>query len=97
MVPQGSAQFRSEDETAAFPELNIVRLARYDELGTLGERVKGVDDFQTRRGFAYVLPRGRTARMYLLAGRDDDSLVEVIERFADSGALPSEGPIISVD
>jgi hypothetical protein len=35
--------------------------------------------------------------MYLLAGRDDDSLVEVIERFADLGALPSEGPIVSVD
>jgi hypothetical protein len=97
MVPQASAQFRSEDETAAFPELNVVRFARYDEPGTLDQRVNSIDELRRHRGFAYALPRGRTAHMYLLAGRDDVSIVEVIERFAETEALPHEGLVISLD
>jgi hypothetical protein len=97
MLPQASAQFRTEDELAGFPELNVVRFARYDELGALGERIAGVDALRMHRGFAYALPRGRTARTYLLAGRDDDSIAEVIERFANLGALPAEGLVVSLD
>jgi hypothetical protein len=97
MLPQASAQFRSENKLAAFPELNVVRFARYDELGALREVIADVDALRMRRGFAYALPRGRTARTYLLAGRDDDSIVEVIERFANTAALPSEGLVVSLD
>jgi hypothetical protein len=97
MLPQASAQFRSEDEVAAFPELNVIRFSRYDELETLGERIAGIDAQRKHRGFAYALPRGRTARMYLLAGRDDEAIIAVIERFASLQALPSGGLIVSLD
>jgi hypothetical protein len=97
MLPQASAQFRSEDELAAFPELHVVRVARYDELGAVGERIPGIDALRMRRGFAYALPRGRTARTYLLAGRDDDAIVQIIERFAEAQALPSQGLVLSLD
>jgi hypothetical protein len=97
MFPQASAQFRDERELAAFPDLNVIRFHRYEALGTFGDRIPELADLRNRRGFAYAMPRGRGARTYLLAGRDTQALVDLVERLADLEVLPSDGVIVSLD
>jgi hypothetical protein len=97
MFPQASAQFRSEVEMDAFPELNMVRFVRYAALGTVSERIAGLDTLRARRGFAYAVRRERTAGTYIVAGRDDNAIVAAIEKMAGMDSLPSEGLILSLD
>ncbi len=97
MFPQGSAQFRNERELDAFPDLNVVRFERYDALGPLAERVPGLAGLRAHRGFAYAMPRGRGARTYLLAGRDTEAIIALIDKLAGMDSLTSEGLLFSVD
>jgi hypothetical protein len=97
MFPRASAQFRAEGELDAFPELNVVRFARYEALGTFGDSISGLLALRGHRGFAYALPRGRSARTYLLAGRDSEAIIDVITKLARMEALPSEGLLFSLD
>ena len=97
MFPQASAQFRAERELDAFPDLNVVRFERYDALGPLGDRIPGLAGLRDHRGFAYAMPRGRGARTYLLAARDTQGIIDLIERMAGMEVLPSEGVLFSLD
>ena len=97
MFPQGSAQFRDERELDAFPDLNVVRFERYDALGPVGDRIPGLAGLRDHRGFAYAMPRGRGARTYLLAARDTEAIIDLIERLAGMEVLPSEGFLFSLD
>lgn len=97
MYPQASAQLRNERDLDAFPDLNIVRFARYEALGPFGERIPGLAGLRDRRGFAYALPRGRGARTYLLAGRDTEAIIELIKKLAGMETLPTEGLLFSLD
>jgi hypothetical protein len=94
MFPQASAQFRDERELGTFPDLNIVRVVRYDALEAFGDRIPGLADLRVHRGFAYTLPRGRGARTYLLAGRDTAAIIDVIVKLAGMAVLPSEGGLL---
>ena len=53
---------RNERAVDAFPDLNLVRFARYDSLGDLDATIPGLPALRSRRGFAYAVPRGRGAR-----------------------------------
>ena len=97
MFPQGSAQFRNERELDAFPDLNVVRFERYDALGPLADRIPGLAGLRDHRGFAYAMPRGRGARTYLLAGRDTEAIIALIDRLAGMDSLTSEGLLFSLD
>ena len=97
MFPQASAQFRDERELDAFPDLNVIRFQRYDALGPFGDRIPGLARLRDHRGFAYAMSRGRGARTYLLAGRDTEAIIDLIERLAGLEALPSEGVLFSLD
>ena len=97
MFPQASAQFRDERELDAFPDLNVVRFERYDALGPVGDRIPGLAGLRDHRGFAYAMPRGRGARTYLLAARDTEAIIDLIERLAGMEVLPSEGFLFSLD
>ena len=97
MFPQGSAQFREERELDAFPDLSVVRFERYDALGPLTGRIPGLASLRNHRGFAYTIPRGRGARTYLLAARDTEAIVDVIERLAGMERLPPVGLLFTVD
>jgi hypothetical protein len=97
MFPQASAQLRDEHELNAFPDLNVVRFVRYDELGALGDRIPGLAALRGHRGFAYAVPRGQRARTYLLAGRDAEAIIDVITKLAGMKVLPSEGLLFSLD
>jgi hypothetical protein len=91
MFPQASAQFRDERELEAFPDLNVIRFHRYDALGLFGDKIPGLAGLRDHRGFAYAMSRGRGARTYLLAGRDTEAIIDLIEKLAGLEALPSEG------
>jgi hypothetical protein len=97
MFPQASAQFRHERELDAFPDLNVVRFQRYDALGPLGDQIPRLAGLRDNRGFAYAMPRGRGARTYLLAGRDTEAIIDVIEKLAGLESLPSEGVLFSLN
>ena len=97
MFPQGSAQFREARELDAFPDLSVVRFERYDALGSVGDRIPGLAGLRDHRGFAYAMPRGRGARTYLLAARDTEAIIDLIERLAGMELLPSEGFLFSLD
>ena len=43
------------------------------------------------------MPRGRGARTYLLAGRDTEAIIDLIERLAGMEVLPSDGFLFSLD
>jgi hypothetical protein len=81
----------------AFPDLNVVRFERYDALGPLGDKIPGLAALRDHRGFAYAIPRGRGARTYLLAGRDTQAIVDLIEKLAGLEVLPSEGLLFSLN
>jgi len=97
MFPHASAQFRDVREVDAFPYLNVVRFQRYDALGTLDDSIPGLAALLGHRGFAYVIPRGRGAGTYLLAGRDTDAILDVITKLAEIEALSSEGLLFTLD
>ena len=97
MFPRASAQFRDERELDAFPDLNVVRFERYAALGPAGDRIPGIAGLRDHRGFAYAMPRGRGARTYLLAGRDTEAIIDLIERLAGMEVLPSDGFLFSLD
>ena len=97
MFPQGSAQFRDERELDAFPDLSVVRFERYNAPGPLTGRIPGLASLRNHRGFAYAIPRGRGARTYLLAARDTEAIVDLIERLAGMERLPPEGLLFSLD
>jgi hypothetical protein len=97
MFPQGSAQFREERELDAYPDLSVVRFERYDALGPLTGRIPGLASLRNHRGFAYTIPRGRGARTYLLAARDTEAIVDLIERLAGMERLPPVGLLFTVD
>jgi hypothetical protein len=96
MFPRAAAQVRQESELAGFPELNVIRFARYDVPGAVPTQVAELASLRSRRGFAYALPRGPSARTYLLAGRDEDAILEVIERLSELASLGRDGVLLEL-
>jgi hypothetical protein len=90
MFPQASAQFRHERELSQFPDLNVVRFARYEALGTFAG-IPELAALRAHRAFAYSVPRGRGARMCLLAGRETDAIIDAITKLASLAVLPLNG------
>ena len=97
MFPQGSATFTNEPDADRFPDLNIVRFVRYDEVPIPGVTIPDLKSLVTHRAFAYALPRGRRATTYVLAGRDTDAIMDAIRKLATLTTLPSKGPVLTVD
>ena len=97
MFPQASATFRDEREADVFPDLNIVRFVRYDDVPIAGVTIPDLKSLVTHRAFAYALPRGQRATTYVLAGRDTDAIVDAIRKLATLTTLPSKGPVLTVD
>jgi len=97
MFPQASARFRTLAELEAFPDLNVVRFVRYDDLDRLADRIPELVTLRARSGFAYAIKRGRRSYTYILAGRDADSIVEVITKLGALQRLTTEGLLLLLD
>lgn len=97
MIPQALAQFSNEREADAFPDLNLVRVVRYGELGSLSGAIADLAALRGHRGFVYAIPRGRGGHTYVVAGRDDTALIDAIGRLAALPALEPGGLVLSLD
>ena len=75
----------------------MVRFERYDALGRTSEGIPELTGLRERRGFVYAMSRGRGARTCLLAGRDTQAIIDLIENLASLEALASDGILFSLD
>jgi hypothetical protein len=91
MFPHASATLKRESEAEGLTDVALVRFARYGALGDLEGRIPELATLRVQRGFAYALPRAQSARLYVLAGRDDQAIIDVIGKFADMKELSSTG------
>ena len=83
-----------------YPELNIVFLITYDKLGTLdGNSWEGelAALSKSHRGFAFSAPRNRKGRIYVLAARDEATLVEVVRLLAAMRSGVPDGLVVGVE
>jgi len=51
----------------------------------------------TRRGFAFASPRGRSGYHLIVAGRSDEDILAVIGKLGDVDALVGPGLVVSID
>jgi hypothetical protein len=95
LAPISSA---SPDDRGRFPEVNIVFLITYDKLDAIaGNWNEIVPLSQRHRGFAFSSPRNNKGRTYVLAGRDDMTVAEVVKRLAAIRTGTGDGLVLSVD
>ena len=74
----------TEKEWRLFSNLNAIRLVTFDELPD--DAFPGVVDLKRKRGFAWAEPHGPKGQIFVLAGRNGDTVVELVKRLS---ALPS--------
>jgi len=82
-----------------YPELNIVFLITYDKLNELAGNPWESDLTalsQRHRGFAFSAPRNRKGRIYVLAARDEQTLVEVVKRLAAIRTGAPDGLVLGI-
>jgi hypothetical protein len=97
MFPNASVQMRNERDANDLTNVHLVRLARYSALGDLEDRIPDMATLRAQRGFAYALPRASSSRVYVLAGRDDQAIIDVIKKLAGLKELPSAGLLFSLN
>ena len=90
-----SASFGDRDR---FNEMNLVILITYDKLDAIeGNWDDIVPLSKAHRAFAFTAPRNQKGRVYVIAGRDDQSVAEVVSKLAAIRGVTNEGLILSVD
>jgi hypothetical protein len=88
----------SPEDRGRFPEVNIVFLITYDKLDAIaGNWDEIVPLSQRHRGFAFSAPRNSKGRIYVLAGRDDMTVAEVVKHLAAIRTGTGDGLVLSVD
>ena len=93
----GFGHFNDITEVEQFSNQNVVQLARYDDLEILGYDIPALSTLQQGRGFGYALPRSPVARIYVLAGRDLQAVLDIVKMMSGLPALPAEGVFIQLD
>ena len=93
----GSGHFNDITEVEQFSNQNVVQLARYDDLEMLGYDIPALSALQQGRGFGYALSRSPVARIYVLAGRDVQAVLDLVKMMSGLPTLPAEGVFIQLD
>jgi hypothetical protein len=90
--------FAFPEDRDRYPEVNLVFLITYDRLGAIaGNWSEIVPLSQRHRGFAFSSVRNSKGRVYVLAGRDDLTIAEVVKRLAAIRTGTGDGLVLSVD
>jgi hypothetical protein len=97
LFPYGSAQFRDASDLDNFPSAPVVRFVRYNALDSLSGAIPEIAPLTDARGFAYAIRRTGSASTYVLAGRDTDDVIDVVEELGALTALPAEGLVLRLD
>jgi hypothetical protein len=85
------------DQWRLFPELNLVFLLAYDELGGFSTAFPDLAALTNRRGFAYMRSRDGQASICILAGADAGAIADVVRAFARLRSASSSGLLLSID
>jgi hypothetical protein len=82
-----------------FKEMNLVILITYDKLDAIADTGwdQAVPLSKAHRGFVLSAPRGHKGHAYVFAGRDEQTLVEVIKRAAAIRTAVPEGLVSTLD
>jgi hypothetical protein len=81
-----------------FPEVNLLVLITYDMLDAISDNWSEIIPLsQVHRGFAFVAPRNTKGRWYVLAGKDDGAVVDVVKRLAAIRTGASDGVLLTID
>ena len=87
---------RSEEDVERFPEFNVVRLLTFNDLGSIAKLLPDGATVE-RRGFAYSPEPTSKRGDYWLAGRDDNALVDVIEKFVALEDVTGSRLLVTID
>ena len=88
----------SPDLRDRYSEVNLVFLITYDKLDAIaGNWNEIVPLSQQHRGFAFSAPRNRKGHVYVLAGRDDGAVAEVVTRLAAIRTSVEDGLVLTVE
>ncbi|MCU1325372.1 MAG: hypothetical protein JWN34_742 [Bryobacterales bacterium] len=81
-----------------YRELNMAFLVTYDKLNAVGENWPEVAGMaKEHRGFAFTAPRNAKGRIYVVAGRDEATVSELIVKLAALRTGSPDGLIFAVD
>src|SRR5437763_17197360 len=70
-------------ERNRFPEVNLLVLITYNMLDAISDNWSEIIPLsQAHRGFAFAAPRNTKGHWYVLAGRDDATVADVVKRLA---------------
>jgi hypothetical protein len=90
-----SASFSERDR---FPELNLEILITYDKLDAIeGNWDQIVPLSKAHRGFVFSDKRNNKGRTYVLAGRDDATVTELVKKLSEIRTKTQEGILLTVD
>jgi hypothetical protein len=79
-------------------EINLAIMITYDKLDAIAGNWEDILPLSRRhRGFAFSTPRKSKGRVYVLAGRDDNVVAEVVRRLAAMRTGSGDGLVLSVD
>lgn len=88
----------SFSDRSTFPELNMVYLMPYDKLSVVVQAWPMISGFaKEHRGLVFTGPRGNKGRVYLVAGRDEATVVELVQKLAAIRTTVPEGLILTVE
>jgi hypothetical protein len=80
-----------------FAEVNLALLVAYAELGGVSANWPEVAEMaRQHRAFAFVAPRGRKGRVFVLAGRDAGAATEIVHLLAGAASMPERGLVVSL-
>jgi len=89
--------FITSDQWRLFPNLNLVFLLAYDELGAFSAAFPDLASYTNRRGFAYMGSRDGRASLCILAGADAGAIADVVRAFAMLRSVSSSRLLLSID
>ncbi len=85
-------------ERARYPEVNLLLLLRYENLDAVSDNWPEIIPLsKAHLGFAFSAPRNTKAHWYVLAGRDDATIAELVKRLAAIRTKAPEGLMLTVD
>ena len=90
--------YASFNERNRYPELNLLILVTYDKLDVIeGNWDQLVPLSKAHRGFALTDKRNNKGRTYVLAGRDDATVAELVKRLSKIRTGGPDGLLLTVD
>ena len=88
----------SFSDRATFPDLNLVYLMPYDKLSVVAQEWPMISVFaKEHRGLVFTGPRGNKGRVYVIAGRDEATVVELVQKLGAIRTGTPEGLVLTVE